>query len=81
VLELADQRDRMLAALDAERAAAEARMRVTVHRLSAAFGIRETARRLGVPESTVAALAHSAPLTPADRRALSGTGEPLELPN
>ena len=70
VLALAGQRDARLAPLEATCAAAEDRLRGAIRPLAIAFSVRETARRLGLPESTVSALAGSAPLTPADRRVL-----------
>lgn len=81
VLDLDGRRDANLAPLEAACVAAEARLRHAVGYLGAAFGVRETARRLGLPESTVAALAGSAPLTPADCRALCGGGDPIALPD
>lgn len=70
VLALAGQRDARLAPLEATCAAAEGRLRSAIDPLVTAFGVRETARRLGLPGSTVSALAGSTPLTPRDRRVL-----------
>lgn len=80
VQQLAAQRHARLAPLEAASTAAEARLRDAVRHLGAALRIRETARRLGLPESTVAALAGSAPLTPADHRALAGA-DPVSVPD
>lgn len=70
VLALAGQRDARLALLEATCAAADGRLRGAIRPLVTAFGVRETARRLRLPEPTVSALIGSAPLAPADRRAL-----------
>ena len=70
VLTLAGQRDARLAPLEATCAAADGRLRGAIRPLVTAFGVRETARRLGLPEPTVSALVGSAPLTPADYRVL-----------
>lgn len=70
VLALAGRRDARLACLERSCATAEERLRSAVQPLVSAFGARETARRLGLPESTIAALTGSAQLTSADRRAL-----------
>lgn len=76
VHQLAEQRDARLAPLEAASRAAESRLRDAFRHLGAAFGIREMARRLGLPGSTVAALVGSTPLTPADHRALAGADAP-----
>lgn len=81
VLDLAGQRDTRLAPLEVACVSAETGMRAAVRPLVAAFGVRETARRLGLPKSTVAALAGSAPLRPADYRALRGRNDPTEMPD
>jgi hypothetical protein len=70
VLALAGQRDARLASVEGTCAEAEGRLRGAIRPLVTAFGVRETARRLGLPESTVSSLVGSAPLGPADRRAL-----------
>lgn len=80
VQQLAGQRDARLAPLEAACGTAEARLRDAIRPLGAAFGTRETAHRLGLPESTVAVLVGSAPLTPADQRALAGT-DPVSVPD
>lgn len=70
VLALAGQRAARLAPLEATCAAADGRLRDAIRPLVAAFGIWDTASRLGLPEPTVASLVGSAPLAPADRKAL-----------
>lgn len=70
VLALAGQRAARLAPLEAACAVADGRLRGAIRPLVTAFGVRETARRLGLPEPTVSALVGSAPLTPTDRRVL-----------
>lgn len=80
VLELLADGDARLATLEVACAAAEARLRAAIRNPGAAFGVGETARRLGLPMSTVAALLGSAPLSAADRLALCGVHSPLEVP-
>ncbi len=81
VLKLADQRDARLATVEVACAAAEARLRAAVRNPVAAFGVRETARRLGLPESTVSVLLGSTALSAADRLALCAAHNPVEVPS
>lgn len=81
VLALVGEHDVHVAPLEVACVSAETGMRAAVRPLVAAFGVRETARRLGLPKSTVAALAGSSPLTAADYRALRGVDDPTEMPD
>ena len=70
VVELAARRDNHLAALEDSCQGAEWALRGAIRNPVAAFGLPETARRLGLPRSTVEALHRGRPLRPADRQAL-----------
>ncbi|MBW3642698.1 MAG: hypothetical protein KY447_07260 [Actinobacteria bacterium] len=79
-LELVAERDASVTTLKAACGAAEVRLRAALRNPGAAFGVRETARRLGLPESTVAVLLGSTPLSAADRLALCRAHHHVEVP-
>lgn len=81
VQELSAERGAHLALLEPACVAAEARLREAVRRPVAAFGIPETARRLGLHEWTVASLVGSRPLRRLDREALCGARDPVGMPD
>ena len=81
VLELSRRRAADLHTLEADFVRAEGRLREAVRNPTAAFGVRETARRLGLPRWTVEALRDATPLRRADHVALRQFGESINLPS